>query len=157
VWNGIKSAITSPIEAAKNTVRNTLNSIRSFFPLSIGNIFSNLRLPHISVSGGSPPFGIGGAGSLPHFSVSWYKTGAIFKKPTIFGTALGWTGVGEAGPEAVAPIDTLKEYVQDAVESGATRIDYDRLADKVAAACARLNVTVDIDGRTLGRVVRGLV
>lgn len=157
VWNGIKSAITSPIEAAKNTVRNTLNAIRGFFPLSIGNIFSNLRLPHISVSGGSPPFGIGGMGSLPHFSVSWYKTGAIFKKPTIFGTALGWTGVGEAGPEAVAPIDTLKEYVQEAVESGATVIDYDRLAGKVAAACAKMNVTLDIDGRVLGRVVRGMV
>ena len=157
VWNGIKTAITSPIESAKNTVKGVLDSIRGFFPISIGNIFSNLRLPHISVSGGSPPFGIGGVGSLPHFSVSWYKTGAIFKKPTIFGTALGWTGVGEAGPEAVAPIDTLKEYVRDAVDSASLDIDYDRLADKVAAACSKMNVTLDVDGRTLGRVVRGLV
>ena len=84
--------------------------------------------------------------------------GAIFRKPTIFGTALGWTGVGEAGPEAVAPIDTLKEYVQEAVEAGnATPINYDLLAGKVAAACARMNITMDIYGRTLGRVVREMV
>ena len=157
-WSGIKSAMTSPITTAKSTISGILSKIKGMFPLSIGRIFSNLKLPHISVNGGSPPFGIGGKGSLPSFSVNWYKTGAIFRKPTIFGTALGWTGVGEAGPEAVAPIDTLKDYVQEAVERGsADAINYDLLAGKVAAACARMNITMDIDGRTLGRVVREMV
>ena len=63
------------------------------------------------------PFGIGGKGSLPHFSIQWYKDGAIFKKPTIFNTPLGLKGVGEAGAEAVAPISELMDYVSSAVNN----------------------------------------
>ena len=89
----VKSAITKPIEAAKETIRGILDKIKGFFPLSIGKIFSNLKLPHISVSGGSAPFGIGGKGSLPKFSVSWYKKAEdnpyIFKSATIFGAGEG--------------------------------------------------------------------
>ena len=70
---------------------------------------------------------------------------------------MGWAGVGEAGKEAVAPIDTLKQYVEEAVEAGSTTIDYDHLADKVAAACARMNISINLDNRTLGRVVREMV
>lgn len=156
-WNSIKTAMTKPIESAKSTISGIVDKIKGLFPLSIGKIFSGLKLPHISVDGGQAPFGIAGKGRLPSFSVSWYKMGAIFRKPTIFGTALGWTGVGEAGPEAVAPIDTLKQYVEEAVEAGSTTIDYDHLADKVAAACARMNISINLDNRTLGRVVREMV
>ena len=45
----------------------------------------------------------------------WNAEGAIFSKPTIFNTRLGLQGVGEAGAEAVAPIDKLQGYVRDAV------------------------------------------
>lgn len=45
----------------------------------------------------------------------WNAEGAIFSKPTIFNTRLGLQGVGEAGAEAVAPIDKLQQYVSDAV------------------------------------------
>ena len=43
--------------------------------------------------------------------------GAVFSKPTIFDTRLGGQMVGEAGPEAVAPIDVLQGYVAQAVAS----------------------------------------
>ena len=46
---------------------------------------------------------------------TWNAEGAIFSKPTIFNTRLGLQGVGEAGAEAVAPIDKLQQYVSDAV------------------------------------------
>lgn len=95
----IATAITQPIEKAKEKVKGIMNKIKGIFPLHIGRIFSGLQLPHISVSGGSPPFGIGGKGSLPSFSVHWNKEGAIFDKATIL------QGVGEAGPEAVIPLD----------------------------------------------------
>lgn len=49
-------------------------------------------------------------------SIKWNAKGAIFKSPTIFNTAnQGLQGVGEAGAEAVAPIDTLVGYVKTAV------------------------------------------
>ena len=47
----------------------------------------------------------------------WNAEGAIFSKPTIFNTRLGLQGVGEAGAEAVAPIDKLQQYVSDAVKN----------------------------------------
>ena len=89
----VKSAITKPIEAAKETIKGILDKIKGFFPLSIGRIFSNLKLPHISVSGGSAPYGIGGKGSLPSFSVSWHKKAEdnpyVFKSATLFGAGEG--------------------------------------------------------------------
>lgn len=97
-FNSIKSAMTSPIESAKSTISGIVNRIKGFFPLHIGKIFSGLQLPHISVSGGSAPFGIGGKGSLPHFSVNWYAKGAVFDSPTV-------VGIGEAGREAVIPLE----------------------------------------------------
>lgn len=97
-FNSIKSAMTNPIQTAQNTIRGIINRIKGFFPLHIGKIFSGLQLPHISVSGGSAPFGIGGKGSLPHFNVSWYAKGAVFDSPTV-------VGIGEAGREAVIPLE----------------------------------------------------
>lgn len=116
-WDSIKNRIVDPIETAKQKVQSALNKIKGMFPLSIGKIFSNLKLPHISVDGGKAPFGIGGKGSLPSFHVNWNAKGAIFDEPTIFATAKGLQGVGEAGAEAVTPIDTLKTYVREAVAS----------------------------------------
>lgn len=116
-WKSIKSAITGPINSAKSTVSGVVSSIRS----KVSGIFNGIRpklhlsLPRVSVSGGSAPWGIGGKGTLPSFHVSWNKLGAIFKKPTIFDTRLGYQGVGEDGPEAVAPIDVLQKYVREAV------------------------------------------
>ena len=116
-WDSIKSGIVNPIDTAKQKVQSALKKIKGMFPMSVGKIFSNIKLPHISVNGGKAPFGIGGKGSLPSFSVNWNAKGAIFDEPTIFATAKGLQGVGEAGAEAVTPIDTLKTYVREAVAS----------------------------------------
>lgn len=93
VWNGIKNAIIRPIESAKNTVSGIIKKIKGFFPLGGGKIFSGLKLPHFSVSGGKFPFGIGGKGSLPSWSVSWYKKAEdqpyMFTGATLFGAGEG--------------------------------------------------------------------
>ena len=95
-FNAIKSKMTEPIEKAKSKLQSIINTIRGLFPLNLGKIF-NLQIPHINVSGGSPPYGIGGMGSLPHFSVDWYAKGGVFDNPSLI-------GVGEAGREAVVPL-----------------------------------------------------
>lgn len=51
------------------------------------------------------------------YNVNDNATGAVFKKATIFDTRLGLQRVGEAGPEAVAPIGVLQGYVKKAVQS----------------------------------------
>lgn len=101
-WNAIKSAMTSPIEKARDTIKGILEKVKGFFPVSVGNLISDIKLPHFSISGKfslDPP-------SVPHISVSWYKQGGIFDAPTI-------AGIGEAGPEAVVPLDRF----WDAIES----------------------------------------
>lgn len=109
--NKIKSAITRPIESARSTVAGIIRKIKGLFPLSIGKIFSNLKLPHISVSGGSAPFGIGGKGSLPHFSVSWYRKAEsepyLFKSKTIFGAGEGHNDEMLYGRQAL--LDDIEE------------------------------------------------
>lgn len=97
VWDSIAGAITGPIEKAKEIISSIIEKIKNFFPFNVGKIL-NLKLPHFSVTGGEAPWGIGGKGSLPKLSVDWYKTGGIFKAPSII-------GVGEAGAEAVVPLD----------------------------------------------------
>jgi len=98
-WNKVKDAITKPIEKAKETVKNALNRTKAI----VGGVklqLPHFKLPHFKLSGGKAPFGLGGKGSLPHFSVDWYARGGIFNSPNI-------VGIGEAGPEAVVPLDKL--------------------------------------------------
>ena len=118
-FGDIKDAISDKLEEAQKKVKSVIDKIKGFFPLSIGKIFSNLKIPKISVSGGKAPFGIAGKGKLPSFSVKWNAQGGILTKATIFGMAgTGQLlGGGEAGPEAVAPITLLQDYVKAAVRS----------------------------------------
>lgn len=93
-FNAIKTAIVTPIQNAINTVKGIINRIKGFFPISIGRVMSNIKLPHFKLSG---KFDLKSM-SVPKLSVSWYKTGGIFDSPSII-------GIGEAGPEAVVPLD----------------------------------------------------
>lgn len=161
IFSGIQSAITSPIQTAKNTLANLVSGIRGLFS-GLHISLPHINLPHFRISGGTPPYGIAGKGTAPSIGIDWYAQGAVLKKATSFGinTVTGNRMVGgEAGYEAVAPIDVLQGYVQAAVESvvGNSALDYDLLADKIANACARTNTTLELDGRQLGRVVRGYV
>jgi phage-related protein len=100
-FSKVTNFISNPFKKAKNAVSNIINSIRN----KAKNIFSgikpklNLSLPHVSVSGGKAPYGIGGKGKLPSFHVSWYAKGGYFDSPTIL------SGLGEAGPEYALPLN----------------------------------------------------
>lgn len=93
----IKNSFMSHIESMKEKVRSILDRIKGFFPISIGKVISGLKLPHFSISGKfslNPP-------SVPKFSVSWYAKGGIIDGPAVF----GGIGLGEAGPEAILPLN----------------------------------------------------
>ena len=95
-FNKVKDAIMSPINKARDAVKGAVDKIKA--AISGAKLsFPHINLPHFSVSGGKAPWGIGGKGSLPSFSVSWYAKGGYFDEPTLF------AGVGERGGEFVWP------------------------------------------------------
>lgn len=111
VLDNIKSAFSEKIEAARAAVHQGIENIKNAFNFSWS--LPHLNLPHISVSGGVAPYGIGGKGSLPQFSIEWYKHGGILNGAQIFG-AMGkrLLGGGEAGPEAVLPLRSFYDELQ---------------------------------------------
>ena len=111
-WNAIKDAITKPIQTAKDKIKGIIDKIKGFFPIKIGNIFGHIDLPHFKLSGS---FSLKNK-TVPTLSVDWYKTGGIFDSPSII-------GIGEAGPEAVVPLDKLWSKL-DAMQSGQTNYFY---------------------------------
>ena len=152
-FESIREKMESPIQTAKSTIDGIISTIKGWFPLSIGRIIDDIKLPHFSISGEfsiNPP-------SVPHFDIDWYAAGAIFDAPTLIPTMYGLKGVGEAGPEAVSPISVLQRYVGAAVQRFVPQIDYDLLGQKVAGACAKLGISIELDKRQLGRVVREVV
>lgn len=112
MWNNIKTAITTPVTSAYNTVKGWIQKLKNLFPLKVGKIMTGLKVPHIKVSGGKAPFGIGGKGSVPHISVDWYKRAMedpyMFSSPTLF-------GAGEAGDEMLYGRSALMRDIREAV------------------------------------------
>ncbi|MBR5874482.1 MAG: hypothetical protein IKY90_07120 [Oscillospiraceae bacterium] len=71
----------------------------------------------------------GGGGARRSPTVTENAEGAIFSKPTIFDTRLGYQMVGEAGAEAVAPISKLQQYVSDAVKNTVGAMQFNVVLD----------------------------
>lgn len=113
IFETVRTTIRDKIESARDFVKNAIERIKSFFNFSWS--LPKLKLPHFSITGGfslDPP-------SVPSFGIDWYAKGGILRQPTVFGfnpsTGRAQAG-GEAGAEAVAPIDTLLGFVRTAVQ-----------------------------------------
>ena len=135
-WNEIKTSVTNKVTEIKTNISNKwdeiwstisgkagdiLDAIKSPFedawdfiqgiPGKISGVFKNmdLSLPHINL----PHFKIDGEFSLnppsiPTISVDWYAKGGFFNSANVI-------GVGEAGREAVLPLENkrnMKPYAQ---------------------------------------------
>lgn len=145
VWNGIKSAIVSPINAAKEKVKSVIDAIKGFFNFSIK--WPKIPMPHFHISPSGWKIGDLLKGSIPRLGIEWYAKGGILTRPTLFGvdSASGkLMAGGEAGREAVAPIDTLTGYVREAVRA------------ETSAATERMETLVDMLADYLPRVIAGM-
>ena len=117
----IQKTISDKMETAKNAVKKAIDKIKGFFNTTLK--FKGLKMPSISLTmvkgkglmaKAAEVLGLSG---VPKFSVKWNAEGAILNKPTIFGK-MGNTylGGGEAGLEAVTPIDVLQDYIRQSVK-----------------------------------------
>lgn len=116
--NGIKDRFLKPINNLKDKVSGVIKKIKSIFPVSLGKIL-NFSLPTINVSGGKAPWGIGGKGTKPSFSVTWSKhaLGGIFAKPTFLSSGNVIHEFGEAGREAILPLDPFWKKMDEIVDA----------------------------------------
>lgn len=105
-FNSAKDAIIDPISNAKDTVLGIIDSIKDAFS-AMKITIPKPKLPKVSVSKGSKSIA-GISIPYPKFSISWNAKGAIFNQATVLG---GGQGVGEAGAEAVLPVEH-KRYMQ---------------------------------------------
>ena len=140
VW----SVITSPFSKAKETLDGIVEKIKGFFPIHFGKIFDGLKLPHFNVKGGEFPYGVAGKGSLPSFSIDWYKKAEtqpyMFTDATLF-------GAGEHNDEILYGRNQLLKDIAQATSGGdeininvygTAGMDVNELAAKVEARLVTL-------------------
>ena len=154
-FRSFQSAVGSVIGNVRSKVQGVVDFIAGV-PGRIMGFFSgmhielpHIKLPHFSITGSfslNPP-------SIPHLGVEWYAKGAILTKPTIFGSNRnGLMGGGEAGDEAILPIDNLKGYVVDAVETADT--GQINIVEELRALRDDIrNLKIYMDGREVGGIV----
>lgn len=114
-WKNFCYSIGDGIKSNFNNMVSFISSIpgriKSFFAGLVIQL-PHIKLPHFNISGSfsiAPP-------SVPHLSIDWYAEGGILTKPTMFGMNGSRPMVGgEAGPEAILPIDNIKGYMVDAM------------------------------------------
>lgn len=130
------STAQSSTETAMNNLTTTVKNAATAAASAVKSAFENMtitipkpKIPVISVAYDNITYGNGGSTSVPKFNVAWNALGGIFTKPTILGSAAGAQGVGEAGSEAILPLDTLWAQMRQIVgeivsqNSGASIID----------------------------------
>lgn len=124
------------IDRTMRSLDRTLSSAERSANNSAWNIesaFSNLYipLPHIDWDWDYIDFG-DFSFSIPNFRIRWYAKGGLFTKATL-------AGIGEAGKEAVLPLEnrrTMRMIADSIMESGGIGVDEETLANAVAQGVA---------------------
>lgn len=137
IFSGIGSKITSSIGNLWNLGHRVIKDFAN------GLTSVNIKLPHISWR--SRSIGIGNFSfSVPSFRVNWYKKGGLFDKASMI-------GVGEAGREAVLPLENKKtmSMIADSItrNSGGMGISEEQMQAAVerGVAMAMMNNRQDIN------------
>lgn len=114
IFNKAKDAIETPMKKARDTIKGIIDAIKGFFSFKIS--WPKIPLPHFGITPAGWKIGDLLKGVKPTLGIDWYAEGGIMTKPTAFGLNGDRLMVGgEAGAEAIAPIDTLLDYVIQAV------------------------------------------
>lgn len=132
-FESINDKVVSVFQGTVNIVKDVVDKIKGFFNFDVS--LPKIKLPRFSIKPKGWELGDLLKGSIPTMGIEWFAKGGIFDRPTIFPTASGFKGVGEAGPEAVTPISTLMDYVRQAVKEGNGN---DRLVDLMETFIERM-------------------
>ena len=147
-WNDIQSALkeipnwfrnlfNDAMENAKSIVKNGIDRLKSFFNFDWS--LPRIKLPHFNISGSfslMPP-------RIPSFSVDWYARGGVFNSPSII-------GVGEAGQEAVMPLERNTGWISILAQKLAERMPANNAPTSYPLPSG--DIVIQIGGHEFGRV-----
>jgi phage-related minor tail protein len=153
-WNAIKNTTSTVWNGIKTTASNGLDWIKNkLFNFKPSWSIPKPKLPKVDIGIGHKTI-LGASVPYPTFSISWHKLGGIFKKPTLFNTGSSIHGVGEAGAEAVLPLNGFYDYLDrklNTINSTTETIDYDRLTKSVVSGLKEVGIYMD--SKPVGRLV----
>ena len=147
-WNDIQSALkeipnwfknlfNDAMDNAKSAVQAGVDALKSIFDFEWH--LPKLELPHINITGGfslNPP-------SFPSFNLSWYARGGVFNSPSII-------GVGEAGQEAVMPLERNTGWISTLAQKVAERMPVNNAPAGYSLPAG--DIVIQIAGHEFGRV-----
>ena len=137
-FDEVKKKITQPVEDAKTAVKNVIDKIKGFFNFTWS--LPKLKVPKFGITPEGWKVGDLLKGSIPKLSVQWNARGGVFDSPTLFGYGNSLQGIGEAGAEAVVPLENNLEWL-------------DKLASMLDARLANRQPTIlMVDKKVLGQV-----
>lgn len=98
IFTAIANAMLAPIKNAVNLIKAMIDKIKNFFQFKVN--LPHMKLPHFKISPAGWKLSDLLKGKIPKLGIDWYAQGGIFDSPSVI-------GVGEAGSEAVVPLDKL--------------------------------------------------
>lgn len=172
-WSAINALTGGKLGDMYNTVKDKMSNVKEGFHSAIENIKNmfnfNIQWPHISMPSISVDWQTEGSlakaaqflglQGLPSFKVHWNASGAILNDPVLFGIAGGvLQGGGEAGPEAVTPIETLKQYMGDVLDDRLNRMNnsnsyIDKVIERLdrVEKAVRESMNIELDGERMSK------
>jgi ElaB/YqjD/DUF883 family membrane-anchored ribosome-binding protein len=137
IFGGIKDSIEEKLNAAKETVRGIVDSIVGFFG---GAKFEwpSIKMPKFGITPDGWKVGDLLKGVIPKLSIKWNALGGVFEKPTL--TTYGGTlqGLGEAGAEAIVPLEKNTKWLEI-------------IANKLSEKQANRPVILTVDGKVFAQ------
>ena len=135
--NWFKNLFNDAMDNAKSAVQSGVDALKSIFDFEWH--LPKLELPHINITGGfslNPP-------SFPSFDISWYARGGVFNSPSII-------GVGEAGQEAVMPLERNTGWISILAQKLAERMPTNNVPTGYSLPAG--DIVIQIAGHEFGRV-----
>ena len=135
--NWFKNLFNDAMDNAKNIVKSGIDKLKSFFNFDWS--LPKIKLPHFNISGSfslMPP-------RIPSFSVDWYARGGVFNSPSII-------GVGEAGQEAVMPLERNTGWISTLAQKVAERMPVNNAPTGYSLPAG--DIVIQIAGHEFGRV-----